>query len=66
MSFGIIKKLLEQHRGGANLPSYTYDPATQTYQQVSGPGMKAGGKAKSASFRADGIAQRGKTKGKIY
>jgi len=28
-------------------------------------GMKKGGKVKSASSRADGIAQRGKTKGKI-
>lgn len=29
-------------------------------------GMKAGGAVKSASARADGCAQRGKTKGKIY
>ena len=29
-------------------------------------GMKKGGAVKSASARADGIAQRGKTKGKIY
>lgn len=29
-------------------------------------GYKKGGKVKSASSRADGIAQRGKTRGKIY
>jgi len=32
---------------------------------VSG-GMKKGGKVSSASSRGDGIAQRGKTKGRIY
>ena len=30
------------------------------------PGMKKGGKVGSASKRADGIAQRGKTRGKMY
>ena len=30
-----------------------------------GTGMKKGGKVKSASSRADGIAQRGKTRGKM-
>ena len=30
-----------------------------------GPGMKAGGKVSSASTRADGIAQRGKTRGRV-
>jgi hypothetical protein len=29
-------------------------------------GMKEGGKVSSASKRADGIAQRGKTRGKMY
>lgn len=29
-------------------------------------GMKKGGKVSSASSRADGIAQRGKTRGKLY
>lgn len=39
----------------------------QVKSQVAG-GMKKGGKvkSKSASSRADGIAQRGKTRGKIY
>jgi hypothetical protein len=29
-------------------------------------GMKSGGKVSSASKRADGIAQKGKTKGRMY
>ena len=32
---------------------------------VGGKGMKKGGKVSSASKRADGIAQRGKTRGKL-
>lgn len=41
---------------GANIPPYKTNPM----------GMKKGGKVKSsASKRADGIAQRGKTKGKF-
>lgn len=39
---------------------YTYNPDTQTYTQ-----MAKGGKVGSASKRADGIAQRGKTRGKL-
>jgi hypothetical protein len=35
-------------------------------QAVAGQGMKKGGKVSSASSRADGIAQRGKTRGKMY
>lgn len=34
-------------------------------ENSSNPGMKKGGKVKSASARADGCAQRGKTRGKI-
>ena len=34
--------------------------------QAPQPGMKKGGKVGSASKRADGIAQRGKTRGKMY
>jgi hypothetical protein len=56
---------IKEKQGGADSPSYTYDPVNQTYQQVGGRGMKAGGKVKSASSRADGIAQRGKTKGRM-
>lgn len=41
-------------------PKYTYDQNTQMYTQ-----MASGGKVSSASKRADGIAQRGKTKGTI-
>ena len=45
--------------GGGNAPNgYTYNPDTQTYTQ-----MAKGGKVSSASKRADGIAQRGKTRG---
>ena len=43
---------------------FDYDPNTQTYNQTAGPGMKKGGKV-SASKRGDGIAQRGKTKGRM-
>jgi hypothetical protein len=46
--------------GGDNAPKYTYDPNTQMYTQ-----MAKGGKVGSASKRADGIAQRGKTRGKV-
>ena len=53
---------IKAKQGGADSPSYTYDPTTQTYQQVGGRGMKKGGKVKSASSRADGIAVRGKTR----
>jgi hypothetical protein len=42
---------------------YTFDPAAQQYNPKA---MKNGGKVKSsASKRADGIAQRGKTKGRM-
>jgi hypothetical protein len=34
-------------------------------QAVAGQGMKKGGKVSSASSRGDGIAQRGKTKGRM-
>ena len=46
---------------------YSYNPQDQTYEQLSGPRMKKGGKVKmsSASKRADGIATKGKTKGRI-
>ena len=46
---------------------YSYNTQDQTYTQMSGPGMKKGGKVKmsSASKRADGIATKGKTKGRI-
>jgi hypothetical protein len=37
--------------------------ATQARMKLAGAGMKKGGKVSSASSRADGIAQRGKTRG---
>ena len=41
-------------------PKYTYDQSTQAYTA-----MAKGGKVSSASTRGDGIAQRGKTKGRM-
>jgi hypothetical protein len=58
-----LKKEFGSEVGGSSGYSYDYDPATQTYTQTSGPGMKKGGSVKSsASKRADGIAIRGKTR----
>jgi hypothetical protein len=60
---GMIGKLLGSS-GGSNSGAeykYEYDPNTQSYTQTAG--MKNGGM--TASKRADGIAQRGKTRGKI-
>jgi len=69
MSLGqLMKDAIQQVKAkqdGAGSPSYTYDPVSQTYQQVGGRGMKKGGKVSSASARADGCAMRGKTRGKI-
>jgi HEAT repeat protein len=39
--------------------------ALESLKKSKESGMKAGGSVKSASARADGIAQRGKTRGKI-
>jgi len=46
-----------QAGGNANTTKYTYDPNAQQYTA-----MKKGG---TASSRADGIAQKGKTKGRF-
>jgi len=54
----LIKKVQGQAGGDGTPVKYTYNPDTQTYTQ-----MAKGGKVMSASKRADGIAQRGKTKG---
>jgi hypothetical protein len=56
---------MKQLKEGDQSPGqqYTYDPAAQQYNPKA---MKNGGKVKSsASKRADGIAQRGKTKGRM-
>lgn len=37
----------------------------ENYEKSKAKGMKKGGKVSSASSRADGIAQRGKTKGRM-
>jgi len=60
---GLIGKLLGLS-GGSNSGAdykYDYDPSTQSYTQTAG--MKNGGM--TASKRADGCAQRGKTRGRI-
>jgi hypothetical protein len=56
---GLIAKLMSRIKdeGAAQQQQYNYDPSTQQYQA-----MAKGG---TASSRADGIAQRGKTKGKV-
>jgi len=52
---GMLAKMFMQE--GGNQKKYTYDPNAQQYTA-----MKKGG---TASSRADGIAQRGKTKGRF-
>ena len=63
---GVIKRLMEKlgSLGKSDQYQYSYNPEDHTYTQLSGPGMKKGGKVKmsSASKRADGIAIRGKTR----
>jgi len=48
----------EFRRESRGLNTYEYDPQSDL-------GLKKGGKVSSASARADGIAQRGKTRGKM-
>jgi hypothetical protein len=66
MSFSdMFRKIKEKINQGGQY-RYDYNPDDQTYTQISGPGMKKGGVVKSsASKRADGCAQRGKTKGRM-
>jgi len=64
MSFGkVIKKFMQMKQGQSEhkpLGAYSYD---STDQQYSRDGMKKGGMVRSsASKRADGCAQRGKTR----
>jgi hypothetical protein len=75
-SLGVLPQLAA--KGGKNagfalgiLPGLMYrnqydedEPAASAAQQQAA-GMKKGGKVSSASSRADGIAQRGKTRGKM-
>ena len=58
---GFVKEIMaaiKGHEDSTASPQYKYDPNTQQYTA-----MKKGGM--TASKRADGIAQRGKTKGKF-
>jgi hypothetical protein len=65
-----IKRLMGELMGSlgkSDQYQYSYNPEDQSYTQTGGPGMKKGGKVKmsTASKRADGVAQRGKTKGRM-
>ena len=60
---GMLAKLFREHASelqgsGSGKQQYVFDPSTQQFK-----GMKKGGM--TASTRADGIAQKGKTKGKF-
>ena len=60
---GLLAQLMREHGdklqgGGGGQQQYTYDASTQQFK-----GMKKGGM--TASKRADGIAQKGKTKGRM-
>lgn len=72
---GLTGKLMRQGFGGM-IPSYIAKNAYEEEQErkkaeaggvapPSAPAMKKGGKVSSASKRADGCAQRGKTKGRM-
>ena len=54
-----IAELIRGKKEGA-APKYTYDANSQQYTA-----MKKGGKVSSASRRADGIATKGKTRGRF-
>ena len=54
----------EQARAEAAAEQANMERQAKIAAEYSG-GMKKGGKVKSASSRADGIAQRGKTKGRM-
>jgi hypothetical protein len=51
---------------GAVAGAYAAKMAKEKRERDSEAGMKKGGSVSSASKRADGIAQRGKTRGKVY
>ena len=67
---GAFGQMADSGLGGV-LPSMMADQrrkkkdGTEMTQQEASPAMKKGGKVSSASKRADGIARRGKTKGRI-
>jgi len=64
---GAVKRMLGKGNNDSSGYQYSFNPQDQSYTQIKGPGMKKGGRVKmsSASKRADGIAMRGKTKGRI-
>lgn len=65
--FGAVRRILGKDKNSSNEYQYSFNPQNQSYTQTKGPGMKKGGRVKMspASKRADGIAMRGKTKGRI-
>ena len=64
---GAIKRMLGKGNNDSSGYQYSFNPQDQSYTQTKGPGMKKGGRVKmsSASKRADGVAQRGKTRGRM-
>jgi hypothetical protein len=56
----LVNKAVNSNVSDIKPKKYTYDPETQSYTE-----MANGGSVGSASKRADGIAQRGKTRGKM-
>jgi hypothetical protein len=62
------KRIAEEEQARNAAAAEQANAERQAKEQAAGGGMKKGGKvkSKSASSRADGIAQRGKTRGKLY
>ena len=62
---GLMGKLTSLGGLGALASSFRDDEEEKRKKQAAGEPMKKGGKVSSASSRADGCAQRGKTRGKM-
>ena len=61
---GAVSPVIEAIERMTNRPRRTEEEMSELTREI-GRGMKKGGKVGSASKRADGIAKRGKTRGKI-
>ena len=61
---GAVAPAIEAIERMTNRPRRTEEEMSELTREI-GRGMKKGGKVGSASKRADGIAKRGKTRGKI-
>jgi hypothetical protein len=66
-ALGVVPGLLYKNKYDKDAEEAA-SPAPQAAEQAKGASatMKKGGSVSSASKRADGIAQRGKTRGKMY